>query len=121
MFTLTFATFWWELGNWMDDRLIEIVYTDAFGYYNWFSHVGAEGWIMNLVLGSMFVVLPMFWFGAVSWSGFQIGGAISQSVNKAGSGSQDEGAQGGKIAVDAAKSVATKGAKKWNFSKLRRW
>ena len=96
----------------MDDRLIEIVYTGARGYYNWFSNVGAEGWIMNLVLGSMFVVLPMFWFGAVSWSGFQIGGSISQSVNNAGSGSQDAGAKGGKIATDTAKAIVTKGAKK---------
>jgi hypothetical protein len=45
MFAITFVTFWWELGSWMDDRLIEIVYTGAREYYNWFSNVGVEGWI----------------------------------------------------------------------------
>lgn len=69
MFALIFVTFWWELGGWLDDRLLEIIYNGGRGYYSWFSSVGAEGWIMNLVLGSMFVVLPMFWFGAVGWSG----------------------------------------------------
>ncbi|MGL4858497.1 MAG: conjugal transfer protein TraG N-terminal domain-containing protein [Enterobacteriaceae bacterium] len=109
MFALIFVTFWWELGSWLDDRLIEIVYTGVNGYYNWFSSVGAEGWIMNLVLGAMFVVLPMFWFGAISWSGVQIGLAISQSVMNASSGSQSAGAQGGKIATEVVKTVATKG------------
>ncbi|EKN6297671.1 cytochrome C oxidase Cbb3, partial [Yersinia enterocolitica] len=109
MFAMTFVTFWWELGSWLDDRLIEIVYTGARGYYNWFSSVGAEGWIMNLVLGAMFVVLPAFWFGAISWSGVHIGGAISQAVTNASDGSRAAGAQGGKIATEVAKTVATKG------------
>ena len=109
---MTFVTFWWELGSWLDDRLIEIVYTGARGYYNWFSSVGAEGWIMNLVLGSMFVVLPAFWFGAVSWSGVQIGGALSSAVDKASRGSQQAGAEGGAAAMKVAKTVATKGASK---------
>lgn len=112
MFAMTFVTFWWELGSWLDDRLIEIVYTGARGYYNWFSSVGAEGWIMNLVLGSMFVILPAFWFGAVSWSGVQIGGALSSAVDKASRGSQQAGAEGGASAMKAAKTVATKGASK---------
>lgn len=36
----------------MDDRLIKTVYTGARGYYNWFSNVAAEGWIMNLISNS---------------------------------------------------------------------
>jgi hypothetical protein len=112
MFAIIFVTFWWELGNWLDDRLVEIIYSSARGYYNWFSNVGAEGWIMNLVLGAMYVVLPMFWFGAVSWSGVQIGHAISQSVMDSSRGSQAAGAQGGKMATDVAKKVVTKGASK---------
>ncbi|MFS6933747.1 conjugal transfer protein TraG N-terminal domain-containing protein [Klebsiella oxytoca] len=110
-FALIFVTFWWELGSWLDERLIEILYTGGRGYYNWFSSVSAEGWIMNLVLGSMFIVLPAFWFGAVGWSGVQIGHAISQSVMNASDSSRAAGAQGGKIAVDTAKAVATKGKK----------
>jgi hypothetical protein len=112
MFALTFVTFWWELGSWLDDRLIEIVYTGARGYYNWFSNVGAEGWIMNLVLGSMFVVLPMFWFGAVGWSGVQIGHALSQSMSSGTQISQQAGAAGGQTVTNTAKSALSKAKRK---------
>ncbi|WP_261232297.1 hypothetical protein [Serratia entomophila] len=64
---------------------------------------------MNLVLGSMFVVLPAFWFSAVGWSGVQIGSMISKSISDASSSSQQAGAQGMKVAMDAVKTVATKG------------
>ncbi|HEN3655537.1 TPA: conjugal transfer protein TraG N-terminal domain-containing protein [Yersinia enterocolitica] len=112
MFALTFVTFWWELGSWLDDQLIEIVYTGARGYYNWFSNVGAEGWIMNLVLGSMFVVLPIFWFSAVGWSGVQIGQALSQSMSNGTQTSQQAGAIGGQIVTNSAKTALSRGKRK---------
>lgn len=69
MFALIFVPFWWELGGWLDDKLIELMYASYKGYTNsfnnWLASTGSDGWIMNLVLGAMYVVLPMFWFGAV--------------------------------------------------------
>nr|WP_082153156.1 conjugal transfer protein TraG N-terminal domain-containing protein [Yersinia similis] len=112
LFAMIFVTFWWELASWLDDRLIEIVYTGARGYYGWFSSVGAEGWIMNLVLGAMFVVLPAFWCGAVGWSGAQIGQIISQSINGGTQLSQQAGAAGGQMATNAAKSALSRGKRK---------
>jgi hypothetical protein len=74
-------------GGWLDDKLITLMYASYKGYTNsfnnWLASTGSDGWIMNLVLGAMYVMLPMFWFGAVSWSGVQIGGALSSVVNKA--------------------------------------
>lgn len=67
---------------------------------------------MNLVLGAMYVVLPMFWFGAVSWSGVNIGQALSSGVDKASQGSQQAGAKGPGVAGEVVKTVATKGASK---------
>ncbi|HAU5609757.1 hypothetical protein [Citrobacter koseri] len=31
---------------------------------------------MQFVLGTMFIVLPVFWIGAVSWAGIQAGNAL---------------------------------------------
>lgn len=112
LFAMIFVTFWWELASWLDDRLIEIVYTGARGYYGWFSSVGAEGWIMNLVLGAMFVVLPAFWCGAMGWSGAQIGQVISQSINGGIQAPQQAGAAGGQMATNAAKTALSRGKRK---------
>ncbi|EKN3597338.1 conjugal transfer protein TraG N-terminal domain-containing protein [Yersinia enterocolitica] len=109
MFAMIFVTFWWELAGWLDDRLIEIIYSGGRGYYNWFMSIGSEGWIMNLVLGSMFLVLPAFWFGAIGWSGIQIGVMVSQSVSSGSKTSQQAGAVGGQIVTNVAKTVITKG------------
>lgn len=83
-------------------------YTNSFN--NWLASTGSDGWIMNLVLGAMYVVLPMFWFGAVGWSGAQIGAVVSSAIAKASEGSQQAGAKGPGVAGEVVKTVATKGA-----------
>lgn len=35
-----------------------------------------DGLLMQFVLGTMFIVLPMFWMGAVSWAGIQAGNSL---------------------------------------------
>ncbi|MCX9048727.1 conjugal transfer protein TraG N-terminal domain-containing protein [Citrobacter portucalensis] len=116
MFALIFVPFWWELGGWLDDELIQLMYASYKGYTNnfniWLASTGSDGWILNLVLGAMYVMLPMFWFGAVSWSGVQIGGALSSVVDKATQGAKDAGAKGPGVAGEVVKTVATKGASK---------
>ncbi len=35
-----------------------------------------DGLLMQFVLGTMFIVLPVFWMGAVSWAGIQAGNSL---------------------------------------------
>jgi hypothetical protein len=117
LFALAFNTFWWELAGWLDDRLITILYTsmNAQGLSASipiadFMSSPRDGWIMNLVLGMMYVIFPMFWLGMLSWIGLNVG-EIAQSMSKGAAMPQAAGQQGGGLAKDAATSAVTKGIK----------
>lgn len=118
LFALIFITFWWELAGWLDDRMITILYDSmsAQGISNSsvpfaeFTSSTADGWIMNLVLGMMYVVFPMFWVGMLGWIGVNVGD-VAKSLSQGGKMPQEAGEKGGKLAKDAATSAATKGIK----------
>ncbi|MGP3143520.1 conjugal transfer protein TraG N-terminal domain-containing protein [Serratia bockelmannii] len=119
LFALVFITFWWELAGWLDDRLITILYdsmsdqgisNSSVPFAGFFSSV-ADGWIMNLVLGSMYVVFPAFWVGMLGWIGANIGGAMASLMEKGALPSQKAGEQGGSMAKDAAIKAGTSGLK----------
>jgi hypothetical protein len=117
LFALAFNTFWWELAGWLDDRLITILYTsmNAQGLSASipiadFMSSPRDGWIMNLVLGMMYVIFPMFWLGMLSWIGIAVGD-MAKSLSQGGKMSQDAGQQGGGLAKNAATSAVTKGIK----------
>lgn len=116
MFALIFITFWWELAGWLDDRLITILYTNlannglaASDSISDFISSPRDGWIMNLVLGMMYVVFPAFWIGMLSWVGVRIGGVIDSALASASKMPQQAGSEGGKAAMDTSKSLASKG------------
>ena len=112
LFALQFITFWWELAGWLDDRLITILYDNmaqqglasSVPFANFISSTN-DGWIMNLVLGMMYVVFPAFWIGMLSWIGVNLGTAISTGLEKGGSLPQKAGAEAGR---DAQKVVTDK-------------
>src|SRR5690606_14841788 len=72
----------------------------------------SDGWIMNLVLGSMYLIFPAFWIGMLSWAGARIG-AMANHLGQGSKETQNAGAEAGKqaqgLAVNAATGV-TKGA-----------
>ncbi len=116
LFALMFITFWWELAGWLDDRLITILYDNmaeqgminsSVPFAGFFSST-ADGWIMNLVLGMMYVVFPMFWLGMLSWVGVHLGGAISSAMEKGSVQSKQAGEEAGKKAQGTAVKRITK-------------
>ncbi|HEY2454496.1 MAG TPA: conjugal transfer protein TraG N-terminal domain-containing protein [Scandinavium sp.] len=118
MFALQFVTFWWALAGWLDDRLITILYDsmDQQGIANsdvpmasFFSST-ADGWIMNLVLGMMYVVFPMFWVGMLGWIGVRLG-EITQSVTKGSEMPLQAGQQGSSALQKVGQAIITKGSK----------
>lgn len=116
LFALQFITFWWALAGWLDDRLITILYSNlaegglASGQpIADFLSSPRDGWIMNLVLGMMYVVFPSFWVGMLGWIGVNIGSTIGALMEKSALPSQAAGEQGGGLAKKAAIDVVTKG------------
>ena len=117
LFALMFITFWWELAGWLDDRIITILYQTMAeqGMMNLsaplaeFMSSPRDGWIMNMVLGMMYVIFPAFWVGSLGWAGARIGSMVDSAMSTGAKMPQQAGGEGGKVAVDAVKDVATKG------------
>ncbi len=47
--------------------------------------------IINLVMGSMFLVLPTFWLGAMTWAGVRVGGGGEWGAGGGAKVAQDSG------------------------------
>ncbi|MEB6857651.1 hypothetical protein NA898_11470 [Proteus cibi] len=58
---------------------------------------------MNLVLDAMYIVLPLFWFSAVSWSGVNLGFAVSSAISSGSKGTQQAGTQGSLVILNMVK------------------
>ncbi|HFW3090917.1 TPA: conjugal transfer protein TraG N-terminal domain-containing protein, partial [Salmonella enterica subsp. enterica serovar Reading] len=116
LFSLMFIPFWWEVAGWLDDQLLTIMYgaRDDSGldsgvpFANFVSSV-SDGWIMNLVLGVMYILFPLSWFGMMGWTGVHLGNFATQIVGDGAKLSQDAGNEGGKQTKGAAVSAFTKG------------
>ena len=59
--------------------------------------------ISNFVMGSLFLVLPSLWFGAMTWAGFNLGNMASSFTNGTRA-SYEGGSKGGDVAQSAGKA-----------------
>ncbi|SFN78546.1 conjugal transfer protein TraG N-terminal domain-containing protein [Xenorhabdus japonica] len=87
IFALNFLTFWWETARWLDSYLLEALYGSE--THSLFNLAGiqntSDDLIMGLVMGTLFIVLPMVWLGALAWAGVRMGdmaGMMSQGVGQ---------------------------------------
>lgn len=101
MFALNFLTFWWELARWLDSWLLTALYSsDTHSRFNIAGlQNSSDDLIMNLVMGTMFIVLPAMWIGALSWAGVRTGGVIEGAIAKGADKPREAGGQ----AVDSLK------------------
>ncbi|EAU9427410.1 hypothetical protein EOI87_27895 [Salmonella enterica] len=86
-FTLIFISFWWEVAGWLDDTLLKMTYDSITD----FTKSVNDGWSMNIVLGTMYIVFPLGWFATMGWTGVKIGSQVSDGINKTGIPMQDAG------------------------------
>ncbi|EKJ5694752.1 hypothetical protein PJO24_004994 [Salmonella enterica] len=66
---------------------------------------------MNLVLGVMYILFPLSWFGMLGWTGIRVGDFASQMVSKGARLPQDAGNSGVKETGNLAGMVVTQGKK----------
>jgi hypothetical protein len=106
VFALNFLTFWWELARWLDSWLLTALYSsDSHSRFNLAGFQNSsDDLIMNLVMGTMFLVLPAVWLGSLSWAGASLGAAVNTAFQK---GSEKAEATGGKLG-DAASNKMIK-------------
>ncbi len=98
-FALITTTFWWELARWLDSYMIEIMYSSpSHNSFNInFLENAQDDIISNFVMGSMFIFLPTLWFGAMSWAGINMGGAMSQALKQGSNHASSAGGKGGEL------------------------
>ncbi|PHM40129.1 conjugal transfer protein TraG [Xenorhabdus miraniensis] len=105
IFALNFLTFWWELAHWLDSWLISALY-DSDTHSRW-NMIGIQNTsddiIINFVMGTMFLVLPAVWMGALSWAGIKIGGTLENGMQKGTTESKQAGGKAGEAAVNKLK------------------
>ncbi len=103
-FGLMFLTFWWELARWLDGWMLTLLY-DGDAHSSW-NLAGIQNTqddlIMQFVMGTMFIVLPAFWMGALGWAGVQLGGVIERAAI---TGSADANKSGGRMGDVIARKV----------------
>ncbi len=101
-FALLFVDFWFQLARWIDSTILDALYGWSSPHLSLNPVMGLNNAtgdaILNFVMGAMFLVLPAFWIGALSWAGISIGGAIEKGLNHGTAGAEKAGSQGGQIA-----------------------
>ncbi|MEE3663738.1 conjugal transfer protein TraG N-terminal domain-containing protein [Brenneria sp. g21c3] len=99
-FALFFVSFWWELARWLDSWLLIALYDSSthssvslttlnYGFQN-----SSDDIIVNIVMGTMFLVLPAFWMGALGWAGIKVGGTLENAASTSTKDTKTAGGSG---------------------------
>ncbi|HFD11905.1 MAG TPA: conjugal transfer protein TraG [Crenotrichaceae bacterium] len=105
-FAVRFWTVLWAIAHWLDNRLIDALEPSWFAFYHKQMMIADD--IINFVTAMLFIVMPLFWLGALSWIGFRVGSAFTQSMSNMNQPAESAGTAGG----NAAKTVVSKGVNK---------
>lgn len=114
LFALVFVSFWWELATWLDNALIKLMYDNqgdggsSVPFADFVSST-SDGWIMNIVIGAMYVAMPAVWIGTMGWTGVQIGSILGHAMRDGTAPIQKAGEKGADTVKKTAATVATKG------------
>lgn len=109
-FALIFVDFWFQLARWVDSTIMDALYGSGSPQLSFNPVMGlntaTQDAILNFVMGAMFIILPMFWMGALGWAGISAGNALSGLTDGSRSIQQAGGAAGG-LTQKGIKSIAS--------------
>jgi hypothetical protein len=100
-FALFFVDFWFQLARWIDSTILDALYGWGFGWNRPHSNFdpvmglnNAFGdMLLNFVMATMFIVLPVFWVGALGWAGVNAG-KVLQGLAQGTGGAGEAGGKG---------------------------
>ncbi|NVZ63590.1 conjugal transfer protein TraG N-terminal domain-containing protein [Pseudomonas gingeri] len=100
-FALIFVDFWFQLARWIDSTILDALYGSGSPHLSFDPVMGlntaTQDAILNFVMGSMFIILPMFWIGALGWAGIKAG-AVLGGLQAGTDGVRSAGSQGAGLA-----------------------
>ncbi len=79
IFSIVFWSFIWHLVSWVDKSLMQALYA------NWFARQGAGATLADMIVGSLTIAAPLFWFSLMGAMGVAMGdivGSILSGLNK---------------------------------------
>ncbi|WP_338524274.1 conjugal transfer protein TraG N-terminal domain-containing protein [Pseudomonas batumici] len=95
-FSMIFVDFWFQLARWIDTTILDALYGFTSPHANLNPLLGLNNmqadWLLNYVMGALFIVLPSFWMTSLTWAGIQAGSALRGLAE----GTKDAQQQGGK-------------------------
>lgn len=103
IFSVIFWGFIWHLVSWTDSALMQALYT------NWFARQGAGATLTDMIIASLVIFSPIFWFiymGAMGVAAGDIVSAISMGINRIGASAANKGAEIAKISAKAVGKAA---------------
>lgn len=110
-FALIFVDFWLQLARWVDSTILNALYGTVPGaspHQNFNLMMGAKNTqgdlLLDFVMGTMFLVLPVFWVTMLTLTGFKVGGLVS-GLTEGTKQAQAAGAKGGKELEAAGKQA----------------
>lgn len=88
IFSLIFCSFLWHLVQWFDSTLIQALYPSlggisGLGIMN-DNTGGTNQMFVDMIIGVLYVVLPILWMTVMGWASFQAGTAIANLMGVMG-------------------------------------
>ncbi|GAB1671126.1 conjugal transfer protein TraG N-terminal domain-containing protein [Mannheimia haemolytica] len=84
-FSVFFLSFIWEIAYWLDTSIYTVLYGDDL--LDSIMQSG-EGFTINLVLNTMYLVMPALWIGFLGWAGIKAGSGIDGAISGGSSNAQ---------------------------------
>lgn len=118
-FALFFVDFWFQLARWLDSTILDALYGWGWGWNrpqtNFDPVMGLNNafgdMLLNFVMATMFIVLPLFWVTALGWAGYSVGNLL-QGIAGGTDGAKAAGGRAGDLAFSQAMKWATTPDKK---------
>ncbi|HEX4045879.1 MAG TPA: conjugal transfer protein TraG N-terminal domain-containing protein, partial [Gammaproteobacteria bacterium] len=87
MFSLIFCSYLWQLVQWFDSYLIRALYPSigdvaGLGILNAENGKTTNQLFVEMIVGTLYVVLPLLWMTVMGWVGFEIGGFVTGLFNR---------------------------------------
>ncbi|MCO2458243.1 conjugal transfer protein TraG, partial [Pseudomonas aeruginosa] len=97
-FAMMFVDFWFQLARYIDSTILDAFYGSGSPHLSFDPVMGlntaTQDAILNFVMGSMFIVLPLLWMTAIGWSGIQAGSVLN-GLSRGTEGVQAAGKEAG--------------------------
>ena len=76
IFSLIFWTFIWHIVSWTDSALMTALYGNG-----WFSHQSPNATLVDMIVGVLIIVAPLFWFSFMGSMGIAVGNLVSAAFD----------------------------------------